>query len=37
MLIKTYRELQEYVEMFKKQNADLMIIMSKAEVYTLVP
>lgn len=30
MIITTYRELKEYLEMFKKQNADLIIIMSKA-------
>lgn len=30
MIIKTYKELKEYLEMFKKQNADLLIIMSKA-------
>ena len=30
MIIKTYHELKEYFEMFKKQNADLLIVMSKA-------
>lgn len=30
MIVKTYSELKEYINMFKKQNADLMIIMSKA-------
>ena len=30
MIVKTYKELKEYLEMFKKQNADLLIIMSKA-------
>lgn len=30
MEIKTYKELREYLEMFKKQNADLLIVMSKA-------
>ena len=29
MIIKTYKELEEYVAMFKKQNCDLLIIMSK--------
>ena len=30
MIINTYKELREYIEMFKKQNSDLLIIMSKA-------
>lgn len=30
MIITTYKELKEYFEMFKKQNADLLIVMSKA-------
>lgn len=30
MIITKYTELKEYLEMFKKQNADLLIIMSKA-------
>ena len=30
MIIKSYKELKEYFEMFKKQNADLLIVMSKA-------
>ena len=30
MLIKTYRELKEYLRMFKKQNCDLVIILSRA-------
>lgn len=30
MLIKTYKELKEYFEMFKNQNADILIVMSKA-------
>lgn len=30
MIIKTYKELVEFFEMFKKQNADLLIVMSKA-------
>jgi len=30
MIIKTYTELKEFFEMFKKHNADLLIIMSRA-------
>lgn len=30
MIIDNYKELKEYFEMFKKQNADLLIVMSKA-------
>lgn len=30
MIINTYRELEEFFEMFKKQNADLIIFVSKA-------
>jgi DNA polymerase III alpha subunit len=30
MIVKNYKELKEYFEMFKKQNADLLIVMSKA-------
>jgi hypothetical protein len=30
MITKTYRELEEYVKMFKNQNCDLLIILSKA-------
>lgn len=30
MIIQTYKELREYFEMFKKQNSDLLIVMSKA-------
>lgn len=30
MIIKTYKELNEFFEMFKKQNVDLLIVMSKA-------
>lgn len=30
MIIKKYKELKEYFEMFKKQNCDLLIVMSKA-------
>ena len=29
MIIKTYKELEEYVDMFKKQNCDLLIIKSR--------
>lgn len=30
IIIKTYRELGEYMQMFRKQNSDLLIIMSNA-------
>lgn len=30
MKVKTYKELEEYIKMFKKQNIDLLIIKSKA-------
>ncbi len=30
MIIKTYKELEEYIKMFKSQTADLLIIISKA-------
>lgn len=30
MIVRTYAELQEYFKMFKKQNADLLIVLSKA-------
>ena len=30
MRIKTYKELEEYIKMFQKQNCDLLVIMSKA-------
>ena len=30
MNIRTYKELEEYIKMFQKQNCDLLVIMSKA-------
>jgi hypothetical protein len=30
MIVRTYRELEEYFRMFKKQNCELLIVMSKA-------
>jgi len=30
MIIQTFKELKEYFEMFRKQNSDLLIVMSKA-------
>lgn len=30
MIIKTYNELREYIKMFRKENCDLLIIMSRA-------